>query len=117
VGTCQLLLTWPEPVCLVSGNISMSLVSAPSGHKEGTGGGLFVPNCRHGRVADRCVQFTRQTAVAQDGLYACRLLYVAAVWAGRCKQEHCQGRVDVGNRLRLEVRGVVSRPPLEELHA
>ena len=34
--TCQLPLSWPEPGCSVSGYSSMSLVSASSGHAEGT---------------------------------------------------------------------------------
>ena len=32
----QVPLCWPEPVCSVSGYSSMSLVSALSGHAEGT---------------------------------------------------------------------------------
>ena len=36
MGTRQVPLCWPEPVCLVSGYSSMSLVSAWSGHAEGT---------------------------------------------------------------------------------
>jgi hypothetical protein len=36
MGTRQVPLCWPEPVCSVSGYSSMSLVSAPSGHAEGT---------------------------------------------------------------------------------
>ena len=44
-----------------------------------TSGSLFVPNCRHGRVIDSPGQVTRRMVAAQDGLYACRLLYFAAV--------------------------------------
>jgi len=36
MGTRQVPLCWPAPVCSVSGYSSMSLVSAPSGHAEGT---------------------------------------------------------------------------------
>ena len=36
MGTRQVPLCWPEPVCSVSGYSSMSLVSASSGHAEGT---------------------------------------------------------------------------------
>ena len=36
MGTQQVPLCWPEPGCSVSGYSSMSLVSAPSGHAEGT---------------------------------------------------------------------------------
>jgi hypothetical protein len=35
VGTRQVPLCWPEPVCSVFGYSSMSLVSASSGHAEG----------------------------------------------------------------------------------
>ncbi len=36
MGTRQVPLCWPETGCLVSGYSSMSLVSASSGHAEGT---------------------------------------------------------------------------------
>jgi hypothetical protein len=36
MGTHQVPLCWPEPVCSVSGYSSMSLLSASSGHAEGT---------------------------------------------------------------------------------
>ena len=36
MGTRQVPLCWPEPGCSVSGYSSMSLVSASSGHAEGT---------------------------------------------------------------------------------
>ena len=36
MGTRQVPLCWPEPECSVSGYSSMSLVSASSGHAEGT---------------------------------------------------------------------------------
>jgi hypothetical protein len=36
MGTRQVPLCWPHPVCSVHGYSSMSLVSAPSGHAEGT---------------------------------------------------------------------------------
>ena len=36
MGTRQVLLCWPRPGCSVSGYSSMSLVSALSGHAEGT---------------------------------------------------------------------------------
>jgi hypothetical protein len=36
MGTRQVPLCWPAPVCSVSGYSSMSLVSALSGHMEGT---------------------------------------------------------------------------------
>jgi hypothetical protein len=43
----------------------------------------FVPNCRHGRVADRLDQLSWQMAAAKDGVYACPLLYFGAVPGGR----------------------------------
>jgi hypothetical protein len=36
MGTRQVPLCWPERACSVSGYSWMSLVSAPSGHAEGT---------------------------------------------------------------------------------
>ena len=36
MGTRQVPLCWPERVCSVSYYSSMSLISAPSGHAEGT---------------------------------------------------------------------------------
>ena len=59
----------------------MSVVSALFWHADGTGG-LFVPNCRHGRVLAHLAQFTLLWATAQGGFYACRLLYLAAVQDG-----------------------------------
>src|SRR5690242_9438883 len=43
---------------------------------------FFVPNCQHGRVADRLVQIIRWVAAAQHRLSACRLPYLAVVRAG-----------------------------------
>ena len=37
MGSGQLLLSWPEPVCLSSGCSSMPPVSAPFWHVSGTG--------------------------------------------------------------------------------
>lgn len=45
-------------------------------------GDLLVRTCRHGRVVDRLAQLIRQVVAAQDGFYACRLLYSAAVFIG-----------------------------------
>ncbi len=38
MDTCQLLLSWSEPVCSPSGYSSVSAVSAPFWHTRGTGG-------------------------------------------------------------------------------
>ena len=45
MSTRQVPLCWPEPACLVSGYSSMSLVSASSGHAEGTDTLQLLVNC------------------------------------------------------------------------
>ena len=74
----HLLLSWSEPVCSVSGDCSMSLVSAPFWHAAGTGWSL-VPNCRHVQVRTHVAQLDQLPGTAHDGPYACRLLYGPSV--------------------------------------
>ena len=95
MGARQMPLCWPVPLCSVSGYSSVPLVFASSGHASARGS-LFVPDGRRGQVSDRCAQFTRQMAAAQDGLYARRLLYLAAAPDAWRRLEHCQGRADIG---------------------